>query len=307
MSKYNTLWLVQTLKDRNIQVIPLENYIDDKTPITFKCNICDNIWKVDPSHLKGGRTCPNCRKIAKQNKFKDEFISKAKVIHNNFYSYGKVIYTKQQNKVLITCPIHGDFEQTPNSHLQGRGCPLCAGNNFLRDTNYFIQLAKKVHGNDFNYDKVIYKTCKDPVVIHCNTCNQDFEQTPDGHLQGKGCPKCKLKSQRNLYKELIKIFPDLNIKFEVGNKVVPWLGLQRFDIYILDLNVAIEYDGAQHYIPIEHFGGELGLKQTQERDRLKEQKCVENGCKLFRLRYDYTEKDFNALVNNIKTLINGRH
>jgi hypothetical protein len=104
MNKYNTSWLIGTLKSRNIDVTPLEEYVDDKTPISFKCNVCNNIWKVDPSHLKGGRTCPNCKKIARTEKAKNQFLRKAKEVHNNFYNYDKVVYTKQLNKVIITCP-----------------------------------------------------------------------------------------------------------------------------------------------------------------------------------------------------------
>lgn len=300
MNKYNTSWLKDTLKSRNIDVTPLEEYVDDKTPISFKCNVCNNIWKVDPSHLKGGRTCPNCKKIARTEKAKNQFLRKAKEVHNDFYNYDKVVYIKQLNKVIITCPQHGDFEQVPNSHLNGRGCPLCAGNNFRRNAKYFIQLAQKVHGDHFNYDKVQYKTCKDPIIIHCNTCKQDFKQTPDHHLQGQGCPNCKLKSQRALFEFIQRAFPNLDIRFEVGSKTVPWLGLQRFDIYIPCLNIAIEYDGVQHFMPVKQFGGVIGLQHTQERDKLKEQKCQAHNCTLFRVKYNYSEEDLNQLINNIK-------
>jgi hypothetical protein len=50
-------------------------------------------------------------------------------MHNNYYNYSKVNYINSFTKVLITCPIHGDFEQTPSSHLSGRGCPKCKRSN----------------------------------------------------------------------------------------------------------------------------------------------------------------------------------
>ena len=56
---------------------------------------------------------------------KEEFIQRASTIHNNKYLYDKVNYVNTSTKVTITCPIHGDFKQTPNNHLQGQGCQKC--------------------------------------------------------------------------------------------------------------------------------------------------------------------------------------
>lgn len=301
MIKYNTEWLIKTLQDRNINVTPIEEYIDDKTPIKFRCNICNHEWKVDPSHLKGGRTCPNCKKLQKLENLKQDFIKRSQEIHNNKYNYDKVIYAKQQQKVIITCPIHGDFEQTPMAHLRGQGCPLCAGNNFLRDTKYFIKLANQAHNNNYDYSLVEYQNCKTPITIKCNKCGHIFEQTPDKHLSGQGCPKCNLKAQSELFNKLQNVFNKEELLWEASPD---WLEKQRFDIYFPKYNIAIEYDGIQHYVPIEHFGGEIGLQYTQKQDKLKEQKCLEHKCTLFRVKYNYSESDFNQLCSSIKNIIN---
>lgn len=163
----------------------------------------------------------------------------------------------------------------------------------------FIPRALEIHNGKYSYEKTIYKKAKEKVIITC-PIHREFQQIPKTHYEGSGCPICVNKNQQALYEKLIKTFPELDILYEVNNKIVPWLGLQRFDIYIPSLNIAIQYDGAQHYIPIEHFGGELGLKQTQERDKLKEQKCEENKCKLFRLKYNYTDDDYNNMCLLIK-------
>ena len=55
----------------------------------------------------------------------EDFIKRSNTIHNNKYDYSKTIYVKASEKVIITCPIHGDFEQTPNNHFAGKGCPNC--------------------------------------------------------------------------------------------------------------------------------------------------------------------------------------
>ena len=55
----------------------------------------------------------------------EEFIKEVSVIHNNFYSYHKTNYINSKTKVIISCPIHGDFSQAPYSHKNGSGCPKC--------------------------------------------------------------------------------------------------------------------------------------------------------------------------------------
>jgi hypothetical protein len=74
-------------------------------------------------------------------------------------------------------------------------------------------------------------------------------------------------------------------------------------MYLPQYNIAIEYNGAQHYVPNEHFGGENEFKKTLERDRLKKEKCAQHDCKLFEIKYNYKKSDLDNLINNIKILI----
>lgn len=291
---------------RNPNTMILSLYKGDKEKVQCKCKICGHTWIDSATHIKQGRSCGECKRNEKQKQAELNFYKKAKELHKNKYSYDKFIYINSQTKGIITCPIHGDFEQIPNSHLRGRGCPKCADNNERRTTESFIKRAIKIHNNKFDYSLVNYKTCKDPVKIICNTCKHTFEQTPDHHLQREGCPYCKLKSQRQLFEELKVNFPNDKILFEVGKSVLPWLENQRVDILFPDLKIIIEYDGEQHYIPIKHFGGTLGLLETQYRDKIKDQKAAQNNYKLYRIKYNFTQKDYINLmntINNIKNLL----
>ena len=98
-------------------------------------------------------------------------------------------------------------------------------------------------------------------------------------------------------------FPNDKILFEVGNSLINWINGQRFDIYFPKYNIAIEYNGIQHYIPVKHFGGELKFQNQLEYDKLKRQKCKENNCYLFEVKYNYTKDDYNNLINNIQNII----
>lgn len=276
----------------------LSDYIDDKSKVKCKCKICGYEWEDSATHLKGGRSCGNCKKITKQKQNAEKFFSDSSKIHNNKYDYSKFVYINSYTKGIIICPIHGEFLQIPNSHIKGRGCPKCADNNYKRNKKEFIERAIKVHGDKYDYSKVEYKTCKDNVCIICPQ-HGEFWQTPDKHLIGHGCPKCILVSQTKLFEKLKETFPNLEIIFEADSKVIPWIGNQRIDIYIPKYNIAIEYNGIQHYVPIEHFGGNIGFNKTIERDALKKEKCLQNNCTLLEVKYNYTNDDFNKLVQKI--------
>jgi hypothetical protein len=117
-----------------------------------------------------------------------EFIEKAKNIHKNKYDYSKVIYKNYREKVCIICPEHGEFWQKPQHHLYNHGCPTCGGRE-KNDMHTFIEKAKKVHGDKYDYSKVQYINNKTKVCIICPE-HGEFYQKPNDHLSGKGCEKC---------------------------------------------------------------------------------------------------------------------
>lgn len=97
-------------------------------------------------------------------------------------------YINTRTKVIITCSIHGDFEQSASSHLQGCGCPNCA-HNLKYTKNSFIEKANKIHFNKYDYSLVNYINSKLKVKIICFE-HGIFEQTPNHHLSNGGCPIC---------------------------------------------------------------------------------------------------------------------
>lgn len=119
---------------------------------------------------------------------KQEFIEKGNWVHTNKYNYDRVNYINRRTKVIIICPIHGEFEQQAGSHLQGCGCPKCA-NNLKYTTDSFIDRSNIIHSNRYDYSLVNYVDNKTKVKIICKV-HGVFEQIPNGHLQGWGCEKC---------------------------------------------------------------------------------------------------------------------
>jgi hypothetical protein len=120
----------------------------------------------------------------------EEFIERCKKKHNNYYSYDKTVYTGMSNDdyIIVTCPIHGDFKQLAAGHIRGKGCKDCAG-TITKTTEQFIIDARKVHGDEYDYSKSKYINAMTYIEIICRK-HGSFWQKPNTHLIGKGCFEC---------------------------------------------------------------------------------------------------------------------
>lgn len=124
----------------------------------------------------------------------EEFIKRAREVHGDKYDYSQTVYIGTLQEVHIICPEHGDFMQAPQYHLRGSGCPKCGrirSDILRRRTNQeFIEQAKKIHGDKFDYSKVNYINGKTPVTLVCPK-HGEFKIIPDKHIhRHQGCPQC---------------------------------------------------------------------------------------------------------------------
>jgi len=129
-----------------------------------------------------------------KRKTTQQFIEDAYCIHGDKYNYKLVEYKRSCDKIKIICPVHGVFEQKPRVHLQGSGCHKCSdisiSNKLRKTTQQFIEDAKKIHGNKYDYSLVQYKNNRDKIKIICPV-HGIFEQIPRNHVHLKrGCYKC---------------------------------------------------------------------------------------------------------------------
>ena len=230
----------------------------------------------------------------------EEFISKANLIHNHFYTYEHFIYINTHTSGLITCPIHGDFKQTPHSHLKGYGCPYCSGCH-PSNTKEFILKANSIHDCFYTYDHFSYINNNTKGLITC-PIHGDFLQTPHCHLAGQGCPECR--RSKGAIKVLI-FLKKHNINFEKEKKFIGCISKKenplRFDFYLPKFNICIEYDGEQHFKSSKFFGGNKKLKNIQENDQIKNQYCIDNNIKLIRIKYN--QKVENVLNEELLSFI----
>lgn len=179
-------------------------YHNNSTKIIITCPDHGDFEQIPASHLRGSG-CKICGALAR-NKAKQlttaSFVQKAIAVHKGIYTYDNVQYINSTTKVAITCPIHGDFMQTPNNHLSGMGCQSCAKITTQRKQalpqHLFISRAKSIHGNRYEYSRVQYVNSKIPVEIVCPD-HGVFLQSPGNHTHKtipQGCPTCSSINSR---------------------------------------------------------------------------------------------------------------
>ena len=272
------------------------NYINAKTKINIICKAHGEFEQTPSNHLSKY----NCQKCAKNFKLDTlEFIEKAKEIHKDIYDYSKVNYINADTKIIIICKIHGEFTQQPDFHLNRKcGCPKCFNKS---DTLQFIEKAKKIHGNKYDYSKVEYINNRIHVIIICKK-HQEFTQKPFVHLSNHGCPSCINKTEFLFLKKMQEYYPTLKKQYKV--KWCKNKNCLPFDFVIEELKIIIEIDGPQHFIQVSNW---TSPEIQKEKDKYKINCANENGFSVIRLLQIDILKDnfdwFEELKESISKII----
>jgi hypothetical protein len=223
--------------------------------IQIICKIHGAFLQTPASHLKGCgcQACSIITRTNKNTKTLDVFVLQSMQIHNGIYRYEQSVYVNDSTKLLIECKIHGTFEQTPSQHLQGHGCKKCAndliGINRRLTFEIFLEKAKKIHGDKFDYSQSNYKSVDSKVFIICILHNSKYEQIPWSHLLGhNGCSICN-KSKKYSNKQIkwlcfIEKMYNINIQHAInGNEYTILKTNYKADGYCKETNTIYEFQG----------------------------------------------------------------
>lgn len=165
-------------------------YKNTNCKVTIVCWEHGNFEQTPDKHLRG-QGCPACS--PRSAKTIARFVEDARKIHGDKYDYSKSSYVGAHTKLTIICHVHGEFIQTPNKHLQGHGCTSCALESgklkLAKTTEQFIEEARTIHGDKYDYSKSSYIGAQTNLTIVCHD-HGEFEQTPNNHLHGQGCIYC---------------------------------------------------------------------------------------------------------------------
>ena len=224
----------------------------------------------------------------------NNFINIASDIHNNKYDYSMVDYINSHKKVKIICKEHGIFEQSPYHHLQRQECSKCSG-KYKYTTEEYISRVDTIHNNKYDYSLVDYINNYTKIKILCKK-HGIFEQSPISHASGIGCPIC-CESKGEI--KISQILKSNNIKYLRQYKFIGCRNKNelKFDFYLLDKHTCIEFDGEQHFIEKEQWGGYKSLEYIQTNDKIKNEYCKNNNIRLIRLKYNENiEEKLNSIL-----------
>lgn len=279
-------------------------YINTNQTVEIVCREHGPFLITPKNHLKG-QQCKFCANIQKSTNMKlttEQFIERAKRVHGELYDYSSVEYIDNHTPITIMCKEHGPFKQIPTNHTHRKSkCPICSKR--YSNTKMFIEKATLFHGNTYEYTKVNYMTAKIPVTIICKT-HGEFKQTPNTHIHGKsGCPVCN-HSKGELE---IKKFLDIS-KIEYISQHKIWIGDSKYpyrlDFFVPTLNVAVEYDGFQHFeCPDTKLFTQEMFEKIKLRDARKNEYCKRNNIRLIRIPYKKFSQIHNILRKEFKLLL----
>lgn len=285
-------------KRNDIEV--LEKYIGVKQKIQCRCKNCDNKWYITPDNLLHGNGCPICRNNKLSNdriKSVNKFVSDLNIINSDIEILGD--YYGARENIKCRCKIcNYKWNALPTNLLKGKGCPNCkAVKTKKRCTKSHEDFIHEMI--DINPDiKIIskYLHSHDKVKCKCLKCNNIWESQASSLLCGVGCPQCNISKGEN---SIINYLESKNIRYERQKKFNELIGIGKrplsYDFYLPCVNLLIEYNGRQHYMPIDIFGGEKYFKIQQEHDKRKREYANNNKFLLLEIPYWKYDEIINIL------------
>lgn len=259
-------------------------------------------YQVLVDHTFSAHGCPVCAGSKKHTV--ESFSEKGKKIHGDKYDYSKVEYKNNKIAVTLICKTcEAEFKIRPDAHINGKGCSKCgyikAAKSRQITKEKYVNQCKIYHGDKYEYDKLIYDGMSKKGIITCKI-HGDFKQSLANHISGAGCPKCKTSKGEDT---IHKFLNNNNIKYEIEkvfddcrNPITN--NLLFFDFYLPKYNLIIEYDGMQHYVINDFYGGEEKYIEQKYRDYIKSKYCIQKGISLHRIIY-LDDKHIEFILNTI--------
>lgn len=275
----------------NIEVIG--RYDGMTTKILHKCKIDGYEWYTKPNGILHGQGCPRCSKVERYGH--EGYINRVEKLNPNIEVVGK--YMESKTKILHRCKIDGyEWNAFPSVILHGGGCPKCAGNAKMTHEQYIMQVFKVNPSIEVLERYVNYNT---KILHKCKADGYEWYVSPNNILHDVGCPKCNTSKGEKIIEEWIK---KRNILYESQKRFSNCKDKKPlpFDFYLPEYNICIEYQGQQHYEPIEYFGGKSKFENQIKKDNIKKEYCQKNNIYLFEIPYF---EDINKKLEELYKII----
>lgn len=281
----------------------LSRYCVQKEKIKCRCKLDGHEWYAFPQNLLRGHGCPKCS--AKEasiriTKTHEKFVEEMKVIHPNYEILG--VYTSNNCDITYMCKICGHIKTTtPAQLLRGDECKGCLSVSKRLPHEVFV---KQLSERNPNIELISEYTGKNnKVKVKCKTHGCEWYVLPSNAFKTVGCHVCNDTIGE---KKISDILDSMGINYFTQHRFDDCRNIRPlpFDFYLPDKNICIEYDGEQHYRPV-NFGGcsdDVAIesyKNTVFRDHIKNKYCDDNDIKLIRIKYS----EFNEIESIIKNVM----
>jgi hypothetical protein len=257
--------------------------------VTIVCPIHDAFEQTPYEHLRGHGCC----RCGNGTLTRDKFIELANTKYSNKYNYDKVIYVTHKTPVLIVCPVHGDFRQTPAKHLRldSRGCWACVRDSCRHTTTVFVAKAVAIHGH-YDYSDADYSHAFASVAIICPV-HGEFRQRANDHLNGHGCPRCQTMVSL-AHAEIVDFIQSKNVTVIVNDRVT--IAPYEIDVWVPDYKFGVDYHG--YYWHGVNSRTLYNRRRLRWKHSLKADAAVMNKVGLFQI-FDYEYNRNQSLVRSM--------
>lgn len=252
----------------------------------IQCNICKQIYEKKYAHISRGQRCVNCS--IKNGKYK--ILQTEEDVKKYIQNSGNELlsnYINSATKMKIKCGKSGHiFYMDWNKYRLGRRCKECnkehMSEKFRTEYNEIKRYIED-KGDTLISDK--YINCNIPIEIKCGKCGGNFTKAFQAYKDSRGCRKCNPSSKGESI--IIEYLNNIGLPYipEAKFENCIYINSMRFDFYIPIFNLCIEFDGIQHYKPVDYFGGTRAFEETKKRDELKNKFCETNNINLLRISY----------------------
>ncbi|EDP98009.1 hypothetical protein U8527_18615 [Kordia algicida OT-1] len=226
-------------------------------------------------------------------------LEKGTEFFNLFVKDGKPITTTKTVEITNKKSLFGLFKK-PNIQIISEYDSAYYEDFFLSKAEYEHYKAIDDYQAESGYKSLFPHVVEKSIF---NQCRLILKQAEDLYRETIGMPKVGEGwiSETELFYKISDYFKNDEVIHHASPK---WLGRQHLDIYLPKLNIGIEYQGAQHYEPIEFFGGQEAFEKTVERDKRKKQLCEKHKCHLIYVDKGYEITEIITEIEKIKTVYN---
>ncbi len=283
------------------------NYINQLEPVEIICPKHDSFWQSPKVHTIQGCGCPECAKEKKSKIFahtQEDFIQLSTIIHKGYFNYSNVLYIDRDTKVIIICPEHGPFKQSPKQHLAGKnGCKKCVAKaiankiisgNTCNSTETFIEKAKEIYGHKYNYSESIFIGIQKDIKIICPN-HGPFYTTPSRHLrENSECKKCRIeKSKQNFLIRILKVHGD---KYDYSRVDETFTKMKE------DIEIICPIHGIFKQTPSYHLRNHGCPDCNNDSIRKPIEAFIKQASEIFNNFYDYSKTDYKNTNTEIKII-----